>query len=87
MLIIDGVRRIKTRVWVDNVTPADGQPTEASAALRASYAAGAIRLADGPAGIRRVGRHVPCRLLRLAQRDLITEGDLVAVDMRGEFSA
>jgi hypothetical protein len=42
LLFVDGVRRIEARVWIEDSTP-DGAPaTEASAALCASYAAGAV---------------------------------------------
>jgi hypothetical protein len=42
LLFVDGVRRVEARVWIEDHTP-DGAPaTEASAALCASYAAGAV---------------------------------------------
>jgi hypothetical protein len=42
LLFVDGVRRIEARVWIDENSDIHGQPTEASAALCASYAAGVV---------------------------------------------
>ncbi len=42
LLFVDGVRRIEARIWIDDSPPADGQATEATAALCASYAAGVV---------------------------------------------
>ena len=43
-VFVDGVRRIEARIWIDNVDaePDAEPPTEASAALCASYAAGSV---------------------------------------------
>ena len=42
LLFVDGVRRIEARVWIDENSGINGQATEASAALCASYAAGVV---------------------------------------------
>lgn len=42
MLFVDGVRRIEARVWIDEDSPDGGRPTDATAALCASYAAGVV---------------------------------------------
>jgi len=42
LLFVDGVRRIEARVWIDENSDINGQATEASAALCASYAAGVV---------------------------------------------
>jgi hypothetical protein len=42
LLFVDGVRRVEARVWIDENSDVDGQATEASAALCASYAAGVV---------------------------------------------
>ena len=42
LLFVDGVRRVEARVWIDENSDGDGQATEASAALCASYAAGVV---------------------------------------------
>ncbi len=42
LLFVDGVRRVEARVWIDEDSGIDGQATEASAALCASYAAGVV---------------------------------------------
>jgi len=42
LLFVDGVRRVEARVWIDENSDIDGQATEASAALCASYAAGVV---------------------------------------------
>ena len=43
MVFVDGVRRIEARIWIDEVdVDPPSPPTEASAALCASYAAGSI---------------------------------------------
>lgn len=51
LLFVDGVRRIEARVWIDDATPGDGQATEASAALCASYAAGVVCCCDQQAHV------------------------------------
>ncbi len=42
LLFVDGVRRIEARVWIDENSGSNGQATQASAALCASYAAGVV---------------------------------------------
>ena len=42
LLFVDGVRRVEARVWIDENSDGDGQATQASAALCASYAAGVV---------------------------------------------
>lgn len=54
LLFVDGVRRIEARVWIDDDPPGDGQATEASAALCASYAAGVVCCCDQQAHVAKV---------------------------------
>jgi hypothetical protein len=42
LLFVDGVRRVEARVWIDENSGINGQATQASAALCASYAAGVV---------------------------------------------
>ena len=42
LLFVDGVRRIEARVWINENPDINGQASEASAALCASYAAGVV---------------------------------------------
>lgn len=42
LLFVDGVRRVEARVWIDERSSGNGQATQASAALCASYAAGVV---------------------------------------------
>jgi hypothetical protein len=42
MLFVDGVRRIEARVWIDDEVPDGARPTDATAAVCASYAAGVV---------------------------------------------
>ena len=42
LLFVNGVRRIEARVWIDENSGSNGQATQASAALCASYAAGVV---------------------------------------------
>ena len=42
LLFVDGVRRVEARVWIDENPGINGQATQASAALCASYAAGVV---------------------------------------------
>jgi hypothetical protein len=47
MLFVDGVRRIEARVWIDEDSADGGPPTDATAALCASYAAGVVCCCSG----------------------------------------
>ena len=42
ILFVDGVRRIEARVWIDDEVSDGAPPTDATAALCASYAAGVV---------------------------------------------
>ena len=54
LLFVDGVRRIEARVWIDDDAPGNGQATEASAALCASYAAGVVCCCNHQAHVAKV---------------------------------
>lgn len=54
LLFVDGVRRIEARVWIDDDVAGDGQATDASAALCASYAAGVVCCCNHQAHVAKV---------------------------------